>query len=137
MKDSRPPRTRSGPLPSLCPAPLPLPPPHHFTSVRLAVLKALNDICESPSAEASQEVGSAGRILRLVFQNILVERDRKHSCHVCLTCGLPLSAGLAEDPAVSGRTSSSPIPPRLMQLALYAPSGRAPVPHPHERELSL
>ncbi|KAK4139289.1 uncharacterized protein C8A04DRAFT_33228 [Dichotomopilus funicola] len=98
---------------------------HTITSVRLAVLKALMTFANL-GGDTSQGWLN-GRILRLIFQNILVERDQ-----ATLTASVDLWAALvrnlAKDPAVLADEFEAHVEP-LMQLALH-PVGvpRHPIP---------
>lgn len=98
---------------------------HTITSVRLAVLKALMTFSrlENDSAHGWLD----GRTLRLVFQNILVERD-KETLAMSLELWTALVSCLAKDPALLAAEFEPHIDP-LMQLTL-TPIGvpRAPIP---------
>ncbi|GAO13149.1 uncharacterized protein UV8b_03548 [Ustilaginoidea virens] len=98
---------------------------HTITSVRLAVLKALLTFAtlggETPRGWLN------GRILRLIFQNILVERDQE-TLNMSLKLWDALITSLAKDPAVLSDEFAPHIDP-LMQLTLH-PIGisRNPIP---------
>ncbi|PNY27906.1 helicase mot1 [Tolypocladium capitatum] len=98
---------------------------HTITSVRLAVLKALLTFANL-GAETSQGWLN-GRILRLVFQNILVERDQE-TLNMSLQLWGSLVRSLAKDPAVLA-DEFAPHVDALMQLTLH-PIGisRNPIP---------
>lgn len=98
---------------------------HTITSVRLAVLKALLTFANLDS-EASQGWLN-GRILRLIFQNILVERDRE-TLKASLDLWEALITRLAEDPRVLA-DEFAPHVDALMQLTLH-PIGVARIPIP-------
>jgi len=98
---------------------------HTITSVRLAVLKALMTFVNL-GGDSSQGWLN-GRILRLIFQNILVERD-PDTLDMSLDLWSALVKCLAKDPAVLASEFGSHIDP-LMQLTLH-PIGvsRNPIP---------
>ncbi|KND94759.1 putative helicase mot1 [Tolypocladium ophioglossoides CBS 100239] len=98
---------------------------HTITSVRLAVLKALLTFANL-GAETSQGWLN-GRILRLVFQNILVERDQE-TLNMSLQLWGSLVRSLAKDPAVLA-DEFAPHIDALMQLTMH-PIGisRNPIP---------
>ncbi|CAM1505486.1 Fc.00g111230.m01.CDS01 [Cosmosporella sp. VM-42] len=98
---------------------------HTITSVRLAVLKALSTFANL-GADTSQGWLN-GRILRLIFQNILVERD-KEALNMTLELWTALVASLAKTPAVLADEFAPHIDP-MMQLTLH-PIGvsRNPIP---------
>ncbi|GJN77454.1 TATA-binding protein-associated factor mot1 [Purpureocillium lilacinum] len=98
---------------------------HTITSVRLAVLKALLTFANL-GADTSQGWLN-GRILRLVFQNILVERDQE-TLNTSLKLWDALVRCLAKDPAVLA-DEFAPHIEALMQLTLH-PIGisRNPIP---------
>ncbi|KAM4054666.1 hypothetical protein HRG_005490 [Hirsutella rhossiliensis] len=98
---------------------------HTITSVRLAVLKALLTFANL-GAETSQGWLN-GRILRLIFQNILVERDQE-TLNMSLELWDALVCCLAKAPAVLA-DEFSPHTDALMQLTLH-PIGvsRNPIP---------
>ena len=98
---------------------------HTITSVRLAVLKALLTF-----ANLSQDTSQGwlnGRILRLIFQNVLVERDAE-TLNMSLELWEALVHRLAQDPAALAEEFASHIDP-LMQLTLH-PIGTARNPIP-------
>lgn len=98
---------------------------HTITSVRLAVLKALLTFANL-GAETCQGWLN-GRILRLIFQNILVERDQE-TLNMSLELWDSLVGCLAKTPAVLA-DEFSPHMDALMQLTLH-PIGvsRNPIP---------
>lgn len=98
---------------------------HTITSVRLAVLKALLTFA-GLGAETSRGWLN-GRILRLIFQNILVERDQE-TLNMSLELWDALVSCLAKTPAVLA-DEFSPHIDALMQLTLH-PIGvsRNPIP---------
>ncbi|KJZ72209.1 hypothetical protein HIM_08474 [Hirsutella minnesotensis 3608] len=98
---------------------------HTITSVRLAVLKALLTFANL-GAETSRGWLN-GRILRLIFQNILVERDQE-TLNMSLELWESLVRSLARDPAALA-DEFSPHIDALMQLTLH-PIGvsRNPIP---------
>jgi TATA-binding protein-associated factor len=98
---------------------------HTITSVRLAVLKALFTFANL--ADESSQGWLNGRILRLVFQNILVERD-KETLNMSLDLWSALVRNLARDPAILA-DEFAPHVDDLMQLTLH-PIGvsRSPIP---------
>ncbi|TVY80013.1 putative helicase mot1 [Fusarium oxysporum f. sp. cubense] len=98
---------------------------HTITSVRVAVLKALSTFAKL-DAETSQGWLN-GRILRLIFQNILVERDRD-ALNMSLDLWTSLVESLASKPAVLADEFTAHIDP-MMQLTLH-PIGvsRNPIP---------
>ncbi|KAI8671410.1 SNF2 family DNA-dependent ATPase domain-containing protein [Fusarium keratoplasticum] len=98
---------------------------HTITSVRVAVLKALSTFAKL-DAETSQGWLN-GRILRLIFQNILVERD-KEALNMSLELWTALVQSLAKNPAVLADEFAAHIDP-MMQLTLH-PIGvsRNPIP---------
>ncbi|UZP43910.1 hypothetical protein NXS19_011722 [Fusarium pseudograminearum] len=98
---------------------------HTITSVRVAVLKALSTFAKL-DAETSQGWLN-GRILRLIFQNILVERDRE-ALNMSLDLWVSLVESLATKPAVLADEFAAHIDP-MMQLTLH-PIGvsRNPIP---------
>ncbi len=98
---------------------------HTITSVRLAVLKALMTFANL-GAETSQGWLN-GRILRLIFQNILVERDQD-TLNTSIDLWSALVRNLAKDPAVLADEFEAHTE-ALMQLALH-PIGvpRHPIP---------
>ncbi|KAL2261630.1 hypothetical protein VTK26DRAFT_3723 [Humicola hyalothermophila] len=98
---------------------------HTITSVRLAVLKALMTFANL-GRETSQGWLN-GRILRLVFQNILVERDQD-TLATSIELWAALVGNLAANPAVLADEFEAHVDP-LMQLALH-PIGipRHPIP---------
>lgn len=98
---------------------------HTITSVRLAVLKALMTFANL-GGETSQGWLN-GRILRLIFQNILVERDQD-TLAMSIELWAALVGNLASKPAVLADEFEAHVEP-LMQLALH-PVGvpRHPIP---------
>lgn len=98
---------------------------HTITSVRLAVLKALSTFAKLEGTTSQGWLN--GRILRLVFQNILVERDRE-TLAMSLELWKALVQYLAKDPAVLADEFASHVEP-LMHLTLH-PIGisRNPIP---------
>ncbi|KAL2024633.1 hypothetical protein VTK56DRAFT_6834 [Thermocarpiscus australiensis] len=88
---------------------------HTITSVRLAVLKALMTFANLGS-ETSQGWLN-GRILRLVFQNILVERDQG-TLAMSIELWTALVRNLAKNPAVLA-DEFEPHVDALMQLTLH------------------
>ncbi|QYT01255.1 SNF2 family DNA-dependent ATPase domain-containing protein [Trichoderma simmonsii] len=98
---------------------------HTITSVRLAVLKAL--LTFANLADETSQGWLNGRILRLIFQNILVERD-KETLDMSLDLWGALVRSLAKDPAILADEFAPHIDP-LMQLTLH-PIGvsRHPIP---------
>jgi TATA-binding protein-associated factor len=106
---------------------------HTITSVRLAVLKALSTFAKLEEASASQGWLN-GRILRLVFQNILVERD-KETLALSLELWKSLVQSLARDPATLADEFAPHVEP-LMQLTLH-PIGTSRNPIPMNASLFL
>ncbi|UKZ80636.1 hypothetical protein TrVFT333_008399 [Trichoderma virens FT-333] len=98
---------------------------HTITSVRLAVLKAL--LTFANLGDETSQGWLNGRILRLIFQNILVERD-KETLDMSLELWAALVRSLAKDPAILADEFAPHIDP-LMQLTLH-PIGvsRHPIP---------
>ncbi|KAK4239615.1 hypothetical protein C8A03DRAFT_32294 [Achaetomium macrosporum] len=98
---------------------------HTITSVRLAVLKALMTFAKL-GGQASQGWLN-GRILRLVFQNILVERDQD-TLNMSMELWNALVLYLSKNPAVLADEFEAHVE-SLMQLALH-PVGvpRHPIP---------
>lgn len=98
---------------------------HTIISVRLAVLKALSTFANL-DADTSQGWLN-GRILRLIFQNILVERD-KDALNMTMELWMSLVTTLAKDPAILADEFAPHIDP-MMQLTLH-PIGvsRNPIP---------
>ncbi|KAK8150645.1 TATA-binding protein-associated factor mot1 [Beauveria asiatica] len=98
---------------------------HTITSVRLAVLKAL--LTFTNLADESSQGWLNGKILRLVFQNILVERD-KETLNMSLELWTALVQNLAKNPATLA-DEFSPNIDALMELTLH-PIGvsRYPIP---------
>jgi TATA-binding protein-associated factor len=88
---------------------------HTITSVRLAVLKALVTFVNLGS-ETSQG-WLTGRILRLIFQNILVERDRD-TLNMSIELWTALVTCLAKNPSVLA-DEFEPHVDALMQLTLH------------------
>ena len=98
---------------------------HTITSVRLAVLKALSTFAKLDGSTSQGWLN--GRILRLVFQNILVERDRE-TLATSLELWEALVRNLSKDPVVLADEFAAHVEP-LMQLTLH-PIGisRNPIP---------
>lgn len=98
---------------------------HTITSVRLAVLKALMTFAKL-DAESSQGWLN-GRLLRLIFQNLLVERDSE-TLEMSLELLTALVRSLSQNPAVLAMEFSSHVAP-LMELSTH-PIGvqRNPIP---------
>ncbi|CAG9937733.1 unnamed protein product [Clonostachys rosea f. rosea IK726] len=99
---------------------------HTITSVRLAVLKALLTFANLES-ESSQGWLN-GRVLRLIFQNILVERDQK-TLSTSFELWQALVRSLAsKDPAALADEFAAHVEP-LMQLTLHpVGTSRNPIP---------
>jgi TATA-binding protein-associated factor len=98
---------------------------HTITSVRLAVLKAL--LTFANLGDDTSQGWLSGRILRLVFQNILVERDAE-TLETCQELWKALVRTLAKNPSILADEFAAHIDP-LMQLTLH-PIGvsRNPIP---------
>ncbi|KAG6030003.1 hypothetical protein E4U41_000218 [Claviceps citrina] len=98
---------------------------HTITSVRLAVLKAL--LTFAKLGDDTSHGWLNGRILRLIFQNILVERDQE-TLSMSLELWNALVGTLAKQPSVLADEFAPHIDP-LMQLTLH-PTGisRNPLP---------
>jgi TATA-binding protein-associated factor len=98
---------------------------HTITSVRLAVLKALMTFASL--GDGSSHGWLNGKVLRLIFQNILVERDQD-TLETSLKLWASLVRNLARDPAKLA-TEFAPHADPLMQLTLH-PIGvsRNPIP---------
>ncbi|KAJ9131681.1 TATA-binding protein-associated factor MOT1 [Pleurostoma richardsiae] len=98
---------------------------HTITSVRLAVLKALMTFANLGGDTTRGWL--TGRILRLVFQNILVERDRE-TLNMSIELWTALVKALASDPSVLAM-EFAPHVDAMMQLTLH-PIGvsRQPIP---------
>ena len=98
---------------------------HTITSVRLAVLKALMTFVNL-GAETSQGWLN-GRILRLIFQNILVERDQE-TLNMSMDLWTALVRSLGSTPEILADEFGAHIAP-LMELTLH-PIGvsRNPIP---------
>ncbi|KAH8122759.1 hypothetical protein LI328DRAFT_142433 [Trichoderma asperelloides] len=98
---------------------------HTITSVRLAVLKAL--LTFANLGDETSQGWLNGRILRLIFQNILVERD-KETLDMSLQLWGALVHTLAKNPAILA-DEFAPHIDNLMQLTLH-PIGvsRHPIP---------
>ncbi|GAB0133975.1 hypothetical protein EsDP_00002363 [Epichloe bromicola] len=98
---------------------------HTITLVRLAVLKAL--LTFANLGDDTSHGWLNGRILRLIFQNILVERDQE-TLSTSLELWNALVARLAKNPSVLADEFAPHIDP-LMQLTLH-PIGisRNPIP---------
>ncbi len=103
---------------------------HTITSVRLAVLKALITFANL-GAETSQGWLN-GRILRLIFQNILVERDQE-TLSTSLELWKALVQNLGERPDVLADEFAAHVAP-LMELAASPDRGFSQS-HPHECDL--
>ncbi|KAK3333209.1 hypothetical protein B0T19DRAFT_119642 [Cercophora scortea] len=88
---------------------------HTITSVRLAVLKALMTFANLGGASSLGWLN--GRILRLIFQNILVERDQE-TLTTSMVLWEVLVRNLAKDPAVLA-DEFEPHVDALMQLTLH------------------
>ncbi|TQS33097.1 hypothetical protein Golomagni_06570, partial [Golovinomyces magnicellulatus] len=88
---------------------------HTITSVRLAVLKAL--LTFAKLADESSQGWLNGRVLRLVFQNLLVERD-KETLDKSIELWTALVTNLAKTPSVLADEFGPHIDP-LMQLTLH------------------
>lgn len=98
---------------------------HTITSVRLAVLKALMTF--SKLDQESSQGWLNGRLLRLIFQNLLVERDPE-TLETSMDLWVALIKSLARDPAVLAMEFAAHVAP-LMELSLH-PIGvqRNPIP---------
>ncbi|KAK7736228.1 TATA-binding protein-associated factor mot1 [Cytospora paraplurivora] len=98
---------------------------HTITSVRLAVLKALMTFAKLDAESAQGWLN--GRILRLIFQNILVERDQG-TLNMSMELWTALVKSLARSPDTLAMEFYSHVDP-LMQLTLH-PIGvqRNPIP---------
>lgn len=98
---------------------------HTITSVRLAVLKALMTFAKLDAESAQGWLN--GRILRLIFQNILVERDQG-TLNMSMELWTALVKSLARTPDLLAMEFVSHVDP-LMQLTLH-PIGvqRNPIP---------
>ncbi|SPO01010.1 probable MOT1 - transcriptional accessory protein [Cephalotrichum gorgonifer] len=98
---------------------------HTITSVRLAVLKALMTFANL--GRESSEGWLNGRILRLIFQNILVERDRE-TLNMSIELWTALVGSLGQNPARL-TDEFAPHAEAMMELSLH-PIGisRHPVP---------
>ncbi|CAN8096621.1 unnamed protein product [Discula destructiva] len=98
---------------------------HTITSVRLAVLKAL--VTFSKLDQASSQGWLNGRLLRLIFQNLLVERDPE-TLETSIDLWTALVNSLARDPASLAMEFAAHVAP-LMELSLH-PVGvqRNPIP---------
>ncbi|KAF3354983.1 hypothetical protein VDGD_06559 [Verticillium dahliae] len=96
---------------------------HTITSVRLAVLKALMTFIGLEKQRSSGWLGE--KLLRLIFQNVLVERDRE-TLKMSLEVWSSLITSLAQNPTELADAAS--VEP-MMQLALH-PIGvsRNPIP---------
>lgn len=105
---------------------------HTITSVRLAVLKALMTFVNLGN-EASQG-WLTGRLLRLIFQNILVERDRD-ALNMSIELWTALVKCLAKTPSVLA-DEFEPHVNALMQLTLH-PIGVSRHPLPMNATLFL
>ncbi|WQF76163.1 Putative TATA-binding protein-associated factor Mot1 [Colletotrichum destructivum] len=100
---------------------------HTITSVRLAVLKALMTFANLGAENSRGWLN--GRILRLIFQNILVERDRE-TLAMSLDVWAALVRSLSKTPEVLADEFAAHVEP-LMVLTLH-PIGvsRHPLPMP-------
>lgn len=98
---------------------------HTITSVRVAVLKAL--LTFANLGEETSQGWLTGRILRLIFQNILVERD-KEALNMSMDLWAALVQNLGKNPEVLFDEFAAHIDP-MMQLTLH-PIGvsRNPIP---------
>lgn len=98
---------------------------HTITSVRLAVLKALMTFANL--GEDSSQGWLTGRILRLVFQNILVERDRE-TLNMSIELWSALVRALGKDTAALADEFAAHVE-AMMELTLH-PIGisRHPIP---------
>ncbi|KID90984.1 hypothetical protein MGU_01938 [Metarhizium guizhouense ARSEF 977] len=98
---------------------------HTITSVRLAVLKAL--LTFANLGDDTSHGWLNGRILRLIFQNILVERDQE-TLNMSLELWNALVGSLAKNPAILA-DEFAPHIDSLMELTLH-PIGisRNPIP---------
>ncbi|CAK7263713.1 TATA-binding protein-associated factor mot1 [Sporothrix epigloea] len=99
---------------------------HTITSVRLAVLKALMTFLQISNESSHGWLN--GRILRLVFQNIVVERDRE-TLALSLDLWYALVRCLAKTSPATLATEFRPHVSAMMQLTLH-PIGvsRSPIP---------
>ncbi|TPX14357.1 uncharacterized protein E0L32_005553 [Thyridium curvatum] len=88
---------------------------HTITSVRLAVLKALMTFVNLGAETTHGWLN--GRVLRLVFQNILVERDQD-TLKMSLDLWSSLAKALAKDPGRLAEEFGPHVDP-LMQLTLH------------------
>ncbi|KAF5521216.1 putative helicase mot1 [Colletotrichum aenigma] len=100
---------------------------HTITSVRLAVLKALMTFANLGAQNSRGWLN--GRILRLIFQNILVERDRE-TLNMSIDVWTALVRSLSQTPDVLADEFAAHVDP-LMRLTLH-PVGvsRHPLPMP-------
>ncbi|TDZ29364.1 putative helicase mot1 [Colletotrichum spinosum] len=100
---------------------------HTITSVRLAVLKALMTFANLGAENSRGWLN--GRILRLIFQNILVERDRE-TLAMSLDVWTALVRSLSKTPEILADEFAAHVDP-LMRLTLH-PIGvsRHPLPMP-------
>ncbi|PHH63965.1 hypothetical protein CDD81_5184 [Ophiocordyceps australis] len=105
---------------------------HTITSVRLAVLKAL--LTFANLGHQTSQGWLNGRILRLVFQNIVVERDQE-TLEMSLQLWDALLKCLAKEPAVLAE-QFAPHVDALMQLTLH-PVGLSRHPLPMSAALFL
>lgn len=98
---------------------------HTITSVRLAVLKALMTF--SKLDQESSQGWLNGRLLRLIFQNLLVERDPE-TLETSMNLWTALIKSLARDPTALAMEFAAHVAP-LMELSLH-PVGlqRNPIP---------
>ncbi|KAI5465705.1 SNF2 family DNA-dependent ATPase domain-containing protein [Mariannaea sp. PMI_226] len=98
---------------------------HTITSVRVAVLKAL--LTFANLSEETSQGWLTGRILRLIFQNILVERD-KDALNMSMELWTALVRSLAKNPEVLADEFAAHVD-SMMQLTLH-PIGvsRNPIP---------
>ncbi|EON98140.1 putative tata-binding protein-associated factor mot1 protein [Phaeoacremonium minimum UCRPA7] len=105
---------------------------HTITSVRLAVLKALMTFVNLGSETSHGWLN--GRILRLIFQNILVERDQD-TLNMSIELWTALVKSLAKDPDALATEFASHVDP-MMQLTLH-PIGVSRQPLPMNATLFL
>lgn len=98
---------------------------HTITSVRLAVLKALMTFAKLDAESAQGWLN--GRLLRLIFQNLLVERDAE-TLEMSFELWSALVTSLGQNPATLAMEFAAHISP-LMELSLH-PIGhqRDPIP---------
>lgn len=98
---------------------------HTITSVRLAVLKALMTFAKLDAESAQGWLN--GRLLRLIFQNLLVERDQE-TLESSFELWTALVSSLGRNPAALAMEFATHVTP-LMELSLH-PIGhqRDPIP---------